>query len=78
MLQVTGAVYSLSIPSRGIGMGSDNNNSAKVGPVYYILGEKNAWQIASRAQRLGIDAFKLFLLCDTNTDAIANKVVIPS
>lgn len=79
LLQVAGAVASLSTPSKGIGMGLDDEETTtkSKGPVMYISGEENAWQIANRAYRLGIDQSELFLLCDTDADTIAEMVANP-
>lgn len=76
---MAGAVASLSAPKRGIGMGLDDEETEKNsrGPVLYISGEENAWQIANRAFRLGIDQSELYLLCDTDADAIADMVANP-
>lgn len=82
LLQVAGDIASLSIPKRGIGMGLDEsetkmNNREKVGPVLYCSGEENAWQIASRASRLGIpmESEGLLILCETDVDYISDIVV---
>jgi len=77
LLQTAGSVASLSQPSRGIGMGlSDGEDSTKtLGPVWYVSGEENAEQIASRAARLGIMESELFLLSETHVDTLAEQVV---
>lgn len=80
LLQTAGAVASLSQPSRGIGMGmdlDDNTDFSKtLGPVWYVSGEENAEQIASRAARLGIMEGELFLLSETHVDTLAEQVVM--
>mmetsp|Transcript_11685 Transcript_11685/g.34349 ORF Transcript_11685/g.34349 Transcript_11685/m.34349 type:complete len:386 (+) Transcript_11685:97-1254(+) len=75
LLQTAGAVASLSLPSRGIGMGKDDNSQDKqCGPVIYVSGEENAMQVASRAARLGIRETELLFLCETNADFISDTV----
>ena len=81
LLQTAGAVASLSQPSRGIGMGmdlddNDGDFSKTLGPVWYVSGEENAEQIASRAARLGIIEGELFLLSETHVDTLAEQVVM--
>ena len=75
LLQTAGRVASLSTPSRGIGMGSEDEETKGLGPVWYISGEENAEQIASRAMRLGIAAPELWLLSETHVDTLAEQVV---
>ena len=60
-------------------MGMDDKDTIEKskGPVLYISGEENAWQIANRAHRLGINQSELFLLCDTDADSIADMVANP-
>ena len=70
----------------GIGMGKPERIVEKIstveygddypppGPVLYVSGEENSWQIASRASRLGINDPSLFLLCDTDADSIAEII----
>ena len=86
LLQVAGAIASLSAPRRGIGMGmdedelsmDDDSNKSIIGPVLYVSGEENTWQIASRAARLGVDQVsELLLLCDSDADLIAETVANP-
>lgn len=80
MLQTAGAIASLSAPSVGIGMGPVGGSSStpqqqQHGPVWYISGEENAQQIASRAMRLGIDESELWLLTETHVDTLCEQVV---
>jgi DNA repair protein RadA/Sms len=76
LMQLAGEVASLATPPRGIGMGKDENAEANGhGPVWYVSGEENAIQIASRAHRLGIEESELLLLCETDADRIAELVV---
>ena len=77
MLQVAGAVASLATPQVGIGMGpsSDVLSPSSSGPVWYVSGEENAQQIASRAQRLGIQESELWLLSETHVDTLCEQVV---
>jgi len=50
-----------------------------VGPVWYVSGEENAGQIASRAARLGaLDVSELFLLQETHVDTLCAQVVAQS
>ena len=74
MLQVAGAVASLAVPQVGIGMGP-SIDSGSSGPVWYISGEENAQQIASRAMRLGIHESELWLLSETHVDTLCEQVV---
>jgi DNA repair protein RadA/Sms len=77
MLQTAGAIASLATPSVGIGMGpaSPGASPQQIGPVWYISGEENAQQIASRAMRLGIDESELWLLTETHVDTLCEQVV---
>ncbi|MDW8071766.1 MAG: DNA repair protein RadA, partial [Anaerolineae bacterium] len=43
-------------------------------PVFYISGEESAQQIKSRARRLGIDSESLYILAETNLDAIIQHI----
>jgi DNA repair protein RadA/Sms len=43
--------------------------------VWYVSGEENAEQIASRAARLGILEKELWLLTETHVDTLAEQVV---
>lgn len=43
-------------------------------PTLYVTGEESAAQTKIRAQRLGIETDKLFLLSETNIDAIRNQI----
>ena len=74
MLQVAGAVASLAVPQVGIGMGPAVEIETS-GPVWYISGEENAQQIASRALRLGIHESELWLLSETHVDTLCEQVV---
>lgn len=74
LLQMAGAVASLSTPPRPIGMGIDDESITHLGPVLYVSGEENQMQIASRAMRLGIDESELLILCETDADYIAGTV----
>lgn len=74
LLQMAGAVASLSTPPRPIGMGMDDESTTHVGPVLYVSGEENQMQIASRAMRLGIEESELLILCETDADYIAGTV----
>ena len=76
MLQMAGAVASMSTPSRGIGMGAQPTDSKKsLGPVWYISGEENPDQIALRAARLGIFEAELWILSETHVDTLAEQVI---
>lgn len=76
MLQMAGAVAAMSTTSRGIGMGAEPLDSRRtLGPVWYISGEENPDQIASRAARLGIFESELWLLSETHVDTLAEQVV---
>jgi len=46
----------------------------KIGKVLYVSGEESARQIKMRAERLGLEAEDLFLVTETNLDAILNHV----
>jgi DNA repair protein RadA/Sms len=74
LLQMAGAVASLSTPPRPIGMGIDDESVKHLGPVLYVSGEENQMQIASRAMRLGIDESELLILCETDADYVAGTV----
>jgi DNA repair protein RadA/Sms len=75
MLQVAGAVASLATPQPGIGMGLPPSDDSNYGPVWYVSGEENSHQIASRALRLGIQQSELWLLPETHVDTICEKIV---
>ena len=76
LLQTAGSVAALSKPSRGIGMGMEDEDPLRtLGPVWYVSGEENAEQIASRAARLGILEKELWLLTETHVDTLAEQVV---
>jgi DNA repair protein RadA/Sms len=76
MLQMAGAIAGMSAPSRGVGMGAEPADSKRtLGPVWYISGEENPDQIASRASRLGIFESELWLLSETHVDTLAEQVV---
>lgn len=66
---------SLATPQIGIGMGPSPDSAASSGPVWYISGEENAQQIASRALRLGIHESELWLLSETHVDTLCEQVV---
>jgi len=53
----------------------EQNNNQNLGPVWYISGEENTMQVASRASRLGIYESELLLLCETDVDFIAEMIV---
>ena len=57
-------------------MGRDDRRekSRTHGPVFYVSGEENASQIASRAARLGIPEPQLLLFCETDADYIAETI----
>jgi DNA repair protein RadA/Sms len=84
MLQIAGAVASLAIPTPGIGMGLPDSNNTRTksstdgtgGPVWYVSGEENPDQIASRASRLGILQSELWLLGETHVDTLCQQVVV--
>jgi DNA repair protein RadA/Sms len=46
----------------------------KAGPVLYVSGEESAQQIKMRAQRLDIDSDHLYILTETNLDAIVTHI----
>jgi predicted ATP-dependent serine protease len=47
-----------------------------LGPVIYVSGEENSWQVASQAAELGIQGTEeLLLLCNTDFDSVANVVL---
>ncbi len=48
--------------------------AAKRGKVIYVSGEESEQQVKLRAKRLGIDGDGLYLLCETDLDAIMNYV----
>jgi len=48
--------------------------SEKLGTVLYVSGEESAPQIKLRAERLGISSEGLYLLAETDTDAIIDHV----
>lgn len=79
LLQVAGSVASLSTPTPGIGRGpavkKSPDGDADVGPVWYVSGEENPEQIASRASRLGIHEPELWLLSETHADTLAEQIV---
>lgn len=78
-LQVAANLAQTSTPPVGIGMGqpskSASSNGDEVGPVWYVSGEETLTQIAIRAQRLGTISSQLFLLAETNLNAMAEQVV---
>jgi DNA repair protein RadA/Sms len=80
LLQIAGSVASLSTPTPAIGMGPAKHRNtsspiADLGPVWYVSGEENPDQIASRAERLGIHESELFLLSETHADTLCELVV---
>lgn len=81
LLQVAGSVARLSTPTMGIGMGlppssaSSSKQEEPRGPVWYVSGEENPDQIASRAVRLGIDEPELYLLRETHADTLCEQIV---
>jgi DNA repair protein RadA/Sms len=80
-LQAAAAVASLATPKVGIGMGpipTDNQDVNISGPVWYVSGEENPAQIASRASRLGIAESELFLLRETHMDSLCEQIVAQS
>ena len=77
LLQMAASVASLSTPKVGIGMGKAPKQDSAVGPVWYVSGEENSWQVASRAARLGIETSNLMLLCDTDADYVADLIANP-
>jgi len=87
LLQTAAAIASLATPTRGIGMGRSQPapNAAETkedtsvvvgGPVWYVSGEENPEQIASRAARLGIFEPELWLLSETHADALCEQVAV--
>ena len=78
LLQIAGSIASLATPTPGIGMGAPDkkdDSSSDLGPVWYVSGEENPDQIASRAERLGIHETELFLLSETHADILCEQVV---
>lgn len=77
LLQIAASIASLVAPTPGIGRGtlSTQNGISDLGPVWYCSGEENPEQIASRAQRLGVDASELWLLSETHADTLAELCV---
>ena len=78
LLQTAGSVASLSTPTPGIGLGPlapAESNKPVQGPVWYVSGEENPEQIASRASRLGIKEPELWLLSETHADTLAEQIV---
>jgi DNA repair protein RadA/Sms len=82
MLQVAGSVAHIATPTMGIGMGLPINHASSTsqqsgggGPVWYVSGEENPEQIASRAVRLGIDEPELYLLRETHVDTLCEQIV---
>jgi energy-coupling factor transporter ATP-binding protein EcfA2 len=78
LLQVAGSIAArLSCPTPKIGMGPLPASNDSMGPVWYVSGEENPDQIASRAIRLGIleDSSELFLLRQTHVDTLCEQVV---
>ena len=91
-LQIAGTIaMQLSQPTIKIGMGQPNprnssvGSSSNLGPVWYVSGEENPDQIASRAMRLGIGTSatlqreslptELYLLRQTHVDTLCEQVV---
>jgi DNA repair protein RadA/Sms len=88
-LQTAGSVASLSKRTQQLRRSltaDDDDDASKTpppaavgeeeeGPVWYVSGEENAEQIASRAFRLGIFQPELWLLSETHVDALAELVV---
>jgi predicted ATP-dependent serine protease len=82
LLQMAGSVARMSTPTMGIGMGLPSPTSEQLGsgsggggPVWYVSGEENPDQIASRAVRLGIDEPELYLLRETHVDTLCEQIV---
>lgn len=80
LLQVAGSIAAkLSSPTPKIGMGLPSSSSISngMGPVWYVSGEENPDQIASRAVRLGVieDSSELYLLRQTHVDTLCEQVV---
>lgn len=83
LLQAASSVAQWSTPTMGIGMGlppplpTDPKEAEQLprGPVWYVSGEENPEQIASRAVRLGIDEPELYLLRETHVDTLCEQVV---
>lgn len=48
--------------------------SQKYGPVLYVSGEESATQTKLRAERLGIKSPNLYILCETDVDAIERHI----
>ena len=92
-LQIAGTIATqLSQPPLKIGMGKPSpsgttasSNNGNLGPVWYVSGEENPDQIASRAMRLGIGTTsassretapsELYLLRQTHVDSLCEQVV---
>lgn len=76
LLQAAGAIASLATPTPGIGMGLPEGGAedAGLGPVWYVSGEENPDQIASRAERLGIIQSELFLSSETHADTLCAQI----
>ena len=88
-LQIAGTIATqLSQPPIKIGMGKANPSTTSngiLGPVWYVSGEENPEQIASRAVRLGIGTTtassrdtspsELYLLRQTHVDTLCEQVV---
>jgi DNA repair protein RadA/Sms len=79
LLQIAGSIAAkLSCPTPKVGMGpSPASSNGSMGPVWYVSGEENPDQIASRALRLGIveDTSELYLLRQTHVDTLCEQVV---
>jgi len=76
LLQTAGSVASLATPTKGIGMGPlEDGDDKSLGPVWYVSGEENPGQIASRAARLGIKESELWLLSETHADTLCEQIV---
>jgi len=78
LLQTAGSLASLAVPTPGIGMGQPAVDKLRadldLGPVWYVSGEENPEQIASRAARLGIGESELYLLSETHADSLCEQV----
>ncbi len=49
-------------------------NLAQAGPILYVSGEESAQQIKLRAERLSVDAHQLYLLSETDLEAILLEI----
>lgn len=50
------------------------SSCASVGPVLYVSGEESPSQVKLRAQRLGLDASRIDILCDTRLESLMDAI----